>query len=290
MSLLERIRACTTHDPHGYVPLHVDGLRYGAARRDLVAWLAQPGGAFHLERGVLLLQPDLRGYAARSAAVHEALVDLRARGVLQGWWDEPSPVVRAWGEEPVMEVERAGLDALGLRAFGVHCNGWVRTPRGPAMWVARRAWGKGTYPGELDQLAAGGQPVRLDPRKNMQKECAEEAGVPARLAQRLVAAGSLSYRCTQPHGLNDDTIFCFDLELPASFVPRNEDGEVDSFELVPVPRLLERLRGEEPFKFNVAPVMLDFVLRHDLLARDDPEHAALAAALDALRGPGAPGP
>lgn len=35
-------------------------------------------------------------------------------------------------------------------------------------------------------------------------------------------------------GLFPNTEFVFDLELPADFVPNNQDGEVETFELLPV--------------------------------------------------------
>ena len=35
-------------------------------------------------------------------------------------------------------------------------------------------------------------------------------------------------------GIFPQTEFVFDLELPVDFVPTNNDGEVDEFELVPV--------------------------------------------------------
>jgi hypothetical protein len=35
-------------------------------------------------------------------------------------------------------------------------------------------------------------------------------------------------------GIHPQTEFVFDLELPVDFVPTNNDGEVEEFELVPV--------------------------------------------------------
>ena len=39
-------------------------------------------------------------------------------------------------------------------------------------------------------------------------------------------------------GLFPNTEFVFDLELPVDFVPSNNDGEVDGFELIPYDKVL----------------------------------------------------
>ena len=47
---------------------------------------------------------------------------------------------------------------FGARAYGVHVNGYVRTPDGGIeLWVARRSKTKPTWPGMLDHIVAGGQ-------------------------------------------------------------------------------------------------------------------------------------
>src|SRR3546814_15669982 len=85
-----------------------------------------------------------------------------------------------------MRIERAACPVLGIRAWGVHMNGYVRRADGLHLWVARRARDKPTYPGMLDNTVAGGQPIGLGLKENLIKECAEEAGIPAALAARAV--------------------------------------------------------------------------------------------------------
>ena len=43
------------------------------------------------------------------------------------------------------------------QAYGVHINGYVETPDGLELWVARRSKDKPTWPGKLDHIVAGGQ-------------------------------------------------------------------------------------------------------------------------------------
>ena len=60
----------------------------------------------------------------------------------------------------------------------------------------------------------------------------------------------------------------YDLELPPDFVPRNSDGEVDSFELVPIAQVMERLLSPD-YKTTSCPTTLDFLIRHGHLNPDN---------------------
>lgn len=285
MSLVDRLLDVDRHDIDDYVPFFVAGRRHGWIRPGIEGVITAHPDVFAVEADRVSLRSELYDYASRTAALHRVVGELHERGMLMGWWDEAHPVVDVWGREPVMEIERGGLDPFGIHSFGVHLNGFVRTPPGGiSLWVATRSPEKGTYPGELDHLVAGGQPVGLGLRENMIKECAEEAGIPQDLAERMRAESAISYRCAQRHGLNDDTIFCYDLELPADFEPRSVDGEVASFALWSIPAVIDRLRTTRDFKYNVGPVILDFLVRRRLLPDDDPEQAEVVTILERLRG------
>ena len=150
---------------------------------------------------------------------------------------------------------------------------------GLQMWLGRRASGKPTWPGLLDQVVAGGQPATLGLRQNLVKEAAEEAGIDPSLAARARATGTVSYVCDSERGLRPDLLYCFDLELPAGFTPRNRDGEVAAFERVDMPRLRQLLAAPGLFKPNSALVAIDFLVRRGLIEADTPGYAALVAGL-----------
>ncbi len=84
---------------------------------------------------------------------------LRGEGFITGWRDELYPVVASFGGEPLLLVERAAATHLGIKAYGVHINGFVRDPATGALrlWVARRSLTKPNWPGKLDHIVAGGQ-------------------------------------------------------------------------------------------------------------------------------------
>jgi 8-oxo-dGTP pyrophosphatase MutT (NUDIX family) len=286
VSLLERVRACRVHDLGGMLPFEVDGVRLGWVEPATAITLAASGEAFEIEGGRVTLAAHLDEPSSRTDAVAETLLALRGTGALGGWRGEQFAVVPEWGAPEALRVERAAAPLLGIRAFGVHLNGWVRAADGPRLWVATRSRTKATGPGKLDHLVAGGQPAGLTLRENLEKECREEAGLPAELARRAVAMAPFRYRLSVPRGLRDDTLFVYDLECPADFVPRPQDGEVESFALLPAREVLERLRATDDFKFNVAPCVLGFLLRCGALSPSDPEHGVVLGELgDAVLRP-----
>jgi len=147
------------------------------------------------------------------------------------------------------------------------------------MWVAERAADKQTFPGQLDQIVAGGQPVGLGLAENLVKECAEEASIPASLAAKAVPVGAVTYCCEVDGGLRPDVLFCYDLELPESFEPKNSDGEVAAFHLWPMERVMLVVASTREFKFNCNLVAIDFFIRHGFLAPEHPDYLTLLHAL-----------
>jgi hypothetical protein len=283
MSLLARIGTANRHDPAAYLPFRVEDVGVGSVRPEFARRLATWRGVFRLAQGCLRLAPDLdrpgTPAQARSAAVAEVLEHLRGEGEIPGWRGELYPAAPGWGARPLLLIERAAVPRFGVTGYGVHLNGYVRSASGLALWVARRSADKPTDPGKLDHLVAGGQPAGMGLLENLVKECREEADLRPHLAHRAVATGMVRYICEVPGGLRPDVVFTFDLELPASFRPRNRDGEVASFELWPVEQVAEILRETDDFKFNCALVLIDFLARHGLLDPMDGDYPELLAGL-----------
>ena len=79
--------------------------------------------------------------------------------------------------------------------------------------------------------------------------------------------------------LRNDTMFVYDLELPADFKPANNDGEIASFRLMELDEVEEILKAGEDFKFNVALVLIDFLIRHGHIRPEHPDYSDLALGL-----------
>jgi Domain of unknown function (DUF4743) len=118
-----------------------------------------PGATHFQDNGerALLMNPSLAAPDARTAAVAEAMQQLRSDGHVPGWRDELYPVAASFGADPMFLVERAAAPILGIKGYGVHVNGFVRRHDGLHLWVATRSKDKPSWPGKLDHISAGGQ-------------------------------------------------------------------------------------------------------------------------------------
>ncbi len=260
---LQRIRACHDVDFAAFEPWFVNGCAVGRVHRDRVAMLLVPGSPFVRTAGRLTLVGD--NFAARSQRMAAVADRLAASGNARPPVGELYPVQAADAYEPFLAIDRSVVTWFGVHARGVHLNGYVVVPNGVALWIARRARGKRTYPGHLDNMVAGGQSIGFTAMATLRKECQEEAGIGADLVDHAVAAGTLSYAHQDGLSLKADTLTCFDLELPHGFTPQPVDGEVETFELWPLPVVASSLRGDGLWKPNCALVALHFLLRQGAL-------------------------
>jgi hypothetical protein len=266
MSFLDRIVECNHHDPTLYIPVIIKGLRLGQVRKALLPVLAPFAG----ESKVRIDDQQTLDAAART------LIETGLTPLACGERYRVGPRF----DETWLTVERAAVECLGITAYGVHLTGFVQGPDGLHVWVPRRTADRPTYPGELDSTVAGGQPVGLGVLDNLVKECAEEAGMPEALARRAAPCGTLRYRVDGEVGQRDDVIFCYELDC-GDFAPVNRDGEVENFALWPVARAMECIAETRDFKFNCALVLIDFFVRHGLIAADHPHYIEIC---DGLRG------
>lgn len=275
MSFLDRIHALNNFDLGGFKVFRIAGAQLGFVGPAVAETLRRWPDVFRVLDNEVELATWLDTPAQRSTAIDQVLRVLRDEGLIPGWRDEPYVVNRFFSEPAYCLMERAAVPLFGVCAYGVHLNGFVRSPTGLKMWVGQRASGKTTEPGKLDQLVAGGQPAGLTLQENLVKECQEEAGLPAELASQAWSTGAVSYCRQTSQGVKPDVIFTFDLELPADFVPINQDGEVESFHLWPIEQVMEIVRDSDAFKLNCALVVIDFLIRHGFIAPDDSDYMAL---------------
>ncbi len=279
MSLLDRVRACQVFEPGDFTPFIVDGELVGRVRAEAIIELADFSDIFAFEGGRVAMRGHIRGFDARTEVMDAVTRELRDRGLISGWREEPYPVGTGFSEPALFDMERAAVPFFGVRAYGVHINGWVDGDDGPAMWIGRRALHKPTGPGLLDQMVAGGQPSGMGLMENVIKECREEAGIAQDLASLAKPVGTISYVTERAEGLRHDVLFNYDLLVPADFTPINEDGEVAEFMLWPMARVIEELESRETFKFNAALVVIDFLVRHGFVDPEMPGYTDIVAGL-----------
>jgi isopentenyldiphosphate isomerase len=279
MSFLDRIRECNTHDLGNFRPFIVAGERVGWVRHAFAERLSRFRDTFDVMREAVRLSDRLGDFKSRSEALDEVVRALEAERVIKGRRDEYYPISTSFTAEPLARIERAAIPPFGLRAYGVHMNGFVRKADGIHMWIGRRAKGKHTYPGMLDNTVAGGQPMGIGLLDNLVKECKEEAAIPEKLARRAVPIGAITYCMEAEDGLKPDVQFCYDLELPLDFTPRNTDGEIDEFMLWPIDKVAAIVRDTSEFKFNCNLVIIDFLVRHGLIPPEHPDYLEIGRGL-----------
>lgn len=269
---LRHVRACNNARlPGERLPFRLGGAQAGWIKPALAAALAEYPDVATDTRGVTLHDPTALPSIAR------ALSDRR----FYRWRNEAFDV-RAAPDGPVLAtIDRGAIPSFGVFAVGAHLNGLVRRADGLHIWIGRRAANKALDPSKLDHIAAGGVPAGLTPWETLIKEAEEEAAIPPSLTQQARHVATLAYAMDREEGLRRDLVHCYDLELPADFVPRPADGEVAAFELWPVADAIAAVRDSDAFKFNVNLVLIDLFLRHGLIEGAAAE--ALRAALDAGR-------
>jgi hypothetical protein len=279
MSFLDHIAACNDHDLNNFLPFIVAGERVGWVKRGFARRLSDFPDAFAVTGDGVSLAPGLDDYDARARAVDAALRKLADQGLISGWRGEYYPVGKSFHGPHLMEMERAAVPFFGVRAYGVHVNGFIRDGAELHMWIARRSGGKQTFPDMLDNLVAGGQPVGISLHDNVVKEAWEEAAIPAGLAARARPVGAISYCQETEQGLKPDLMFNYDMELPADFVPDNTDGEVAEFYLWPMEKVMQVVETTTEFKFNCNLVIIDFCIRHGLIGPDREDYLDLVQGL-----------
>lgn len=248
------------HAPVGWVPPQVASL------------LTRYPEVFSAPRdGAVSLCAGLDSYERRSAAVDAVLQAMRQEGslgCLKGWRDEKYSVMPKFSDPPLMWMERAATSLFGVKRYGVHVNGYTISDSGEvSMWLARRSPTKQTYPGLLDNVAAGGLAAGVGIKQTLIKECEEEACIPATIAEKAHPVTTVSYTYKDEDGVFPECQFVFDVELPLDFRPRVGDGEVQDFYLLPIDQVKELLATDD-FKPNSAMVVLDFLIRHSFIEPD----------------------
>lgn len=279
MSFLARIDECNAHDLTNFLPFFVEEVRVGWVKSVTARRLRGFPEVFDVASDSVYLDSALETPDARTAAMARVVAVLAEEGIVTDVRDELYRVNRRFTEPPLLAIERAAAPLFGIRAYGVHMTGYVRKDDGIYIWVGQRAPDRAVAPDHLDNMVAGGQPVGLGLKENLIKECGEEASIPPDIAQSAVPVGTVSYVMETPDGLKPDVLFCYDLELPADFEPRNTDGEIAEFFLWPVDKVMHIIANTREFKFNCNLVNIDFFVRHGLIDPDDPDYVAIVRGL-----------
>uniref|UniRef100_A0A3B4TAI9 Thiamin pyrophosphokinase 2 n=1 Tax=Seriola dumerili TaxID=41447 RepID=A0A3B4TAI9_SERDU len=250
----------------------IDGAQVGWIPPDVASLLTRYPEVFSPPQGgAVSLCRSLDSYGKRSEAVDAVLQTLRQDSsltCLRGWRDEQCDVMFSQCQCCMSRLSCCTTGLFGVKRYGVHINGYTVSDSGEvSMWLARRSPHKQTYPGLLDNVAAGGLAAGVGIKHTLVKECQEEACIPAAIAEKAHPVTTVSYTYEDEEGVFAESQFVFDLELPLEFKPKVGDGEVQDFYLLPIDKVKELLSTDD-FKPNSAMVVLDFLIRHSFIEPD----------------------
>lgn len=279
MAYIDHVHACNSHLPSDFVPFRIDGITAGLVRPQFARWLQAYPEVFAVSDAAVELVVASTDLEQRSSAVAAVLAELVAEGKMSHLHGEQYAATTTDRNNALLLLDRAAAPYFGTRAFGQHLNGYVRGEDGLKLWIARRAADRVNYPGHLDNLVAGGLPYGVSLTDNLAKECWEEAAIPAPLAARALPVGAIDYYADSEKGFKPDTLFCYDLELPADFQPYCTDGEVDEFYLWPVEQVMDVVKESSEFKLNCNLVIIDFAIRHGYIGPESEEYLTLISGL-----------
>jgi len=288
MSLLDRIRYCRRRDGTRFRRFVVAGIPVGWVAHGLADRLRGFPAVFAVSDDRVRVVDTLAGFEDRSRAVGDVILRLRDEGWFPGWRDEALAVAPSFHDRPLLRIERGAARAFGVRFHCVQLNGIVERGGDTQTWIARRSLSKPIGPGKLDQVVGGAVPFGAGLADTLIKECAEEASIPAALARRARPVGAVTYFRHEDDLCDDEVLFNYDLLLPPDFTPVNADGEVAGFESWPLARVKSALAETDDFLFDVALSLIDFLIRHGVVAPSDPDYIEVCEGLWSVPPDGAP--
>ncbi len=277
--LLRHIHDLNRWNPKNFYPFYIADHRVGYVKHYLGEALKQWPNYFSITDDAVRFSAEVDRINDRSQVLDEVVHRLVDQGMIKYYLAETYPVTGANRDQVLAKLDRGAAIYFGIKNFSQHLNGYANSSQGLKLWAARRAPDRIRFPNMLDNLVAGGLPENLSLYNNLIKECEEEANIPVDLVKTAKAVGVVSYCRETEIGLKPDTLYCYDLELPETFVPQNTDGEVSEFQLLPVEEIIELIRNSNEFKPNSNLVNLDFLIRHGHISPDEPYYLELVRGL-----------
>ena len=179
---------------------------------------------------------------------------------------EMFPCSLSLGKKEYFFLDRALVEYLGIRGYGVHLIAYVKENSKIKLWIPLRAKNKRVEPNKLDNTVAGGIASGETVRQALIRESSEEASFNRNLLKKVVQTGTINYNWrNKKFSLRRDTLFLFDLEISKDTIPKNKDGELQNFKLIPDKKVINKIQNTTEFKKNCALVLANFFIRRGLI-------------------------
>ncbi|OJJ48011.1 hypothetical protein ASPZODRAFT_15458 [Penicilliopsis zonata CBS 506.65] len=187
-----------------------------------------------------------------------------------------------------VSIERSAISLFGIVGCGVHLTVYTRAPPTESepeprikLWIPQRNFNKSTYPGMLDNTVAGGVAEGEIPFDCLVREASEEAALSESLIRtKARSAGTVTWFNISderaggiPGLMNPGLLYVYDMEVGSDVVFTPVDDDIHEFHLMDVNQAKQAMLDGR-FKPASANVLLDFLIRHDLITADEEEDYA----------------
>ena len=170
------------------------------------------------------------------------------------------------GSKEVFRLDRALVEMLGVRGYGVHMIVYTKINNSYQLWIPKRNKNKSVAPSKLDNTVAGGVKAGEGMFESLKREALEEASIYPDKLKNTKLVGAINYSWKKSlYSIRRDTLYLFDLKVDSNFFPKCNDGEVENFKLMDWTRVLNLIQNTDSFKNNCALVIANFLIRHGLL-------------------------
>ena len=264
MSFLERIEECNKFKESNFYKFFIEHHHVGYIKKKNLYIIKRFHNFFEHHGKKIFLKKEFNNFKKKTFVINAVFNFLLKEKLIKSKHREFFPVFKSFQLKPLLKVQRIVGPFFGFQFFGVHLNGYIKKNHEYFMWIGKRSK-KGNFPSDLDQIAAGGLPYNISLKKNLIKESFEEASINKQLILKSKYKGTISYRVETQLGLSRHILFCYDLKLPESFIPKNNDGEIVNFYLLPLKEILKIIKNSRNFKFDCAVVIINFALKKKLI-------------------------
>ncbi|MEE2695311.1 MAG: hypothetical protein VX976_03025 [Pseudomonadota bacterium] len=160
------------------------------------------------------------------------------------------------------------MQVFGLPAYGVHCNVWSKVGNSTILHLAKRSKKIRKFPGFLDNLVAGGQPIKISIKQNLYKEAYEEAGLDHKYMKLSKKGKAVHYHHNEKNKFHSAVIFIYHLEKMDGMKFKNLDGEVENFISLDINNLYKILEAKKLKPNCILPIIDLFISKdNDFLSK-----------------------
>ena len=264
MSFLKRTKECNNYKKKNFYKFYILNKHIGYIKKKNLDIIKNYKEYFFFDNEKISLDKKINSFSKRTFLFNKIFNLLVKKKKILSKHREFFPVFSSFKSKPLLKVQRLLGPFFGFQFFGVHLNGFIIKDKKYMMWVGKRSK-KGNFPNDLDQIAAGGLPYNINVKNNLIKEALEEANINKSLTKKSKYIGTVSYRVETKLGLSRHILFCYDLQLPETFFPQNNDGEIQKFYLWNIDKILKIIKNTKKFKFDCALVILLFSIKKKLI-------------------------